>query len=109
MSLRKFFYMTSIMLILVASGILGYGVHELLEYLEEIGVEVGLWTRPIYIIRLDPSHPLHERNILGSLLTVLIGYTMKMELLRALLQSSYLLIALTFLLRAYKVRPRQRS
>ena len=37
LSLKKFFQLTSLLLIFVASGILGYGVHELIEYGEEKG------------------------------------------------------------------------
>jgi high-affinity iron transporter len=40
-NLQKFFYFTSILLILLAGGLAGYGVHELLEYYEKIGFEVG--------------------------------------------------------------------
>lgn len=36
-SLQRFFYFTSIMLILLAGGLAGYGAHELLEYYEETG------------------------------------------------------------------------
>ena len=102
-SLRRFFYTTSILLVLIASGILGYGVHELIEYLEEESrLELGVWSVPIYSLDIDPSSPLHEKNIVGSLLSVLVGYTTEMELLRALAQFSYLVLALALVNRAFK-------
>ena len=36
-NMRKFFYFTSLLLILLAGGLAGYGVHELIEYPEEMG------------------------------------------------------------------------
>lgn len=41
-NLRRFFYFTSLLLILLAGGLAGYGVHELIEYYEQTGVNVGL-------------------------------------------------------------------
>jgi len=40
-NLKKFFYLTSLLLIFLAGGLAGYGTHELLEYYEETGVEIG--------------------------------------------------------------------
>ncbi len=103
-SLRKFFYITSILLILIASGMLGYGVHEVLEYGEDIGIDLGILSQPLYKINISADNPLHEENIVGTILSILIGYTTEMELLRAIVQLSYLFIALTIISKVYRMR-----
>jgi len=99
--LRKFFYITSTLLVLVAGGILGYGIHELLEYLEENNYELGVFSTYIYRLEINEDYILHEKNLLGSILAVLVGYTTKMEVLRALLQLPYQLIGSVILWRIY--------
>ncbi|RLG79911.1 MAG: hypothetical protein DRO13_05015 [Thermoprotei archaeon] len=61
-------------LVLVAGGILGYGVHELLKYAEKRGLETGIWGHPIYSLGIDEKSVFHEENIVGSVLAVLIGF-----------------------------------
>ena len=101
MDFRRFFYYTSILLIFVASGILGYGVHELIEYGEEAGWSMGVWSAPVYQLPLTPSSLLHDEGPVGSILSVLLGYTSKMELGRAVVQLSYLAGGLLLIRRAY--------
>lgn len=36
-SVHKFFYFTSVLLVLLAAGLLGYGVHEAIEYNTDTG------------------------------------------------------------------------
>jgi len=106
-SIRNFFYYTSILIVFVASGILGYGIHELMEYLEEKGVELGLLSMKVYDLGLSSTHILHEENILGSILSVMFGYTSTMKLLRFILQFAYLVMGLLLIIYAYKVRDLQ--
>ncbi len=102
MNIRTFFYVTSILLVFIASGILGYGIHELIEYVEDSGLSLGLLGEKVYSINLDPSNPFSEEGVVGSILSVLVGYTTEMELLRMIAQFSYLAIALTVIVRAYR-------
>jgi len=66
LNLRRFFFVTSILLIFVASGILGYGVHEFMEYLSESkGIELGIWEKEIYSIGIPETSIFHDKGILG--------------------------------------------
>ena len=100
--LKTFFFVTSILIVLIASGILGYGVHELIEYWEETGYSLGVWDEPIYELPFSEDNPLHDEGIVGSLLAIFIGYTTKMELLRFVLQFTYLVIGLSLIIYATK-------
>ncbi len=101
-NLRNFFYITSILLVFVASGILGYGVHEALEWAEEEGINVGVLGLRVYSLPVPESSLLHEGNMLGSLLAVMLGYTTEMELARLVAQTGYLVIGLILVARAYR-------
>ena len=101
-NLRNFFYITSILLVFVASGILGYGVHEALEWAEEEGINVGVLGLRVYSLPVPESSLLHEGNALGSLLAVMLGYTTEMELARLVVQTGYLVIGLILVARAYR-------
>ncbi len=106
MSLRKLFLYTSIMLVFVASGILGYGVHEAIEYMEESGYE-GFLTEKAYELDLGEDSILHPEGVLGSILAVLIGYSASMEWARLVIQVVYVVVMLQVILRAYGVLRRR--
>ena len=89
LSLRIFFVITSILLVLIAGGILGYGVHEFIEYLEKSSYELGIWREYIYKLPIDRSNVLYDKNIVGAILALMFGYATKMELLRFAAQISY--------------------
>ena len=103
MNIRVFFYFTSILLIFVASGILGYGVHEFFEYAEEAGWMFSPLSTYVYRIPIDPTNILHEKGLVGGILAVLFGYSSKMELGRLLAQGLYLVIGLSLIYKAYRV------
>jgi len=44
MNLKTFFYYTSMLLIFIAGGLPGYGVHEVIEYLEVKNISLGWLT-----------------------------------------------------------------
>ena len=92
-SMRKFFYYTSVLLIFIASGLLGYGTHELVEYLEEKGYESWLFEKA-YDLGIDENSVFHHKNMVGSVLAVF-GYSTSMEWVRVILQTAYLLSFLT--------------
>jgi len=100
--IHKFFYFTSILLILLAGGLAGYGVHELLEYYEEIGINVGWLGKTAYALNIPKENPLHHNNIIGSIFAVLSGYTVKAEWARVITHLAYLTLAFTFLYKAFK-------
>lgn len=102
LNLKTFFYITSILLIFVASGILGYGIHELIEYSEDLGIDLGILANPIYELSINEENLFHHKNVIGSILSVLFGYTTKMEVLRFVFQITYLLIGLALITRVYR-------
>ncbi len=100
LSLRKFFYITSIMLAFIASGLIGYGTHEFIEALEERGYESWLFEEA-YSLGIDKNNPLHHKNAIGGIFSVLIGYSSSMEYLRVFLQFGYLAAAILMIYLSY--------
>ncbi len=102
-NLRRFFMATSIVLVFVASGLIGYGTHELLEWAEERGIELGVLGKYVYKLDLSEGNPLHPDNIVGGILSVMLGWYHYMELARFMAQGSFLAVGLFYVLRAYKL------
>ncbi len=102
MNLTLFFYYTSVILVLIAGGLVGYGVHEFIEYLEVYNVQLGWLAEPVYTLSIPESNLLHDKNIIGSILSVVIGYTVEAERLRLITHLLYLLIMLTLIFRVYR-------
>lgn len=100
LDIRRFFYYSSILLILIAASLAGYGVHELVEYAEELQIELGWLNNPAYDLGLDDDSLLHPDGIIGSVLTVF-GYTERAEWARLMTYLGYLSIALPVVLRVY--------
>lgn len=73
-NLKKFFNLTSFLLILFAAGLVAYGIHELQEAKIIPTVRESLWdiNPPI---NPDGTYPLlHEKGYVGSILKGLFGY-----------------------------------
>ena len=105
--IKRFFYYSSIMLILIAGGLAGYGVHELIEYAEEEGIELGWLGEPAYDLGIEKGSLLHHKGLIGSVLAVLFGYTVKAEWLRVIVHLAYLGVALPAVHRVYScIKPR---
>jgi len=102
LNIRSFFYFTSILLVLVASGILGYGVHEFIEYGEEVGWSMEPWSNYIFKLDIPTNNIFHNEGLIGGILAVLIGYTTEMELIRFILQVGYLILGLILIWKAYR-------
>jgi high-affinity iron transporter len=109
LDLRKFFYFTSILLILLAGGLLGYGIHELIEYGGETGAyDLGWWATPAYSLGLfggddvTPPDPLHHKGYIGSIFAVLLGYSQNPEWARVVAHLSYLAVALPLIIAVYR-------
>ena len=108
-NIRKFFYFTSILLVLLAGGLAGYGVHELTEYSEDSGIELGWLGEPAYNLDVPSESPFHHKGIIGSVFAVMFGYTVKAEWLRVIVHFAYLIIALPLVIWVYKKDAKKRA
>jgi len=108
LNLKLFFFITSILLVLIAGGVLGYGVHEFIEYLEKKEYELGIWKIYVYRLPIDKDNILHDKNIVGAVLAVMFGYATKMELIRAVIQIPYQVIGVALLWIIYFKRSKER-
>lgn len=82
-SLRSFFAVTSILLLLVAAGLFSAGVGKL-ESFGLLPASPTLW---------DTSHLLSDRGIFGGFLGGLVGYRARPSLLEVIAYAGYLLVA----------------
>jgi len=101
-NLRKFFYFTSILLILLAGGLAGYGTHELLEYSEGAGVQLGWVAQPAYSLGIADASPFHDKGVIGSIFAVMFGYTVSAEWARLIVHVSYLAVVLPLVIWVYR-------
>jgi len=102
LDIRKFFYFTSILLVLLAGGLLGYGVHELIEYQELQGGDLGWWGEPAYVLPLEPDNPFHHKGVIGSIFAVMFGYTVTPEWARVIVHLVYLAVVLPLIIIVYR-------
>ncbi len=100
-NIRKFFYFTSILLILLAGSLAGYGVHELVEYAEKTEINLGWLGEPAYVLNVPEDSPLHHKGVIGSVFAVMFGYTVRAEWARVVVHFAYLAIALPLVMLAY--------
>jgi high-affinity iron transporter len=99
-NIRRFFYFTSILLVLLAGGLAGYGVHELIDY---TGSSTWGWFGQIaYNLNIPSGNLLHHKGIIGSVFAVMFGYTVKAEFARVIVHLSYLAVALPLVSWVYK-------
>jgi len=101
-NMRKFFYFTSILLVLLAAGLTGYSVHELAEYSEDAGIEFGWLGEYAYNLNIPSESPFHHKGVIGAVFAVMFGYTVKAEWIRVILHVGYLVIALPLVFRVYR-------
>jgi high-affinity iron transporter len=99
-NIRQFFYFTSILLVILAGGLVGYGLHELIE---ATGSDQWGWLgQPAYDLMIANDNPFHHKGIIGSIFAVMFGYTVKAEWARIIAHVSYLAVALPLVLWIYK-------
>jgi high-affinity iron transporter len=98
--LRKFFYFTSILLVFLAAGLIGYGIHELIEY--QGGAQIGWFGEYAYNLNIPKDHLLHHKGPIGSVFAVMFGYTVKAEWGRVIFHMLYLVIFLPLVLWFYE-------
>jgi high-affinity iron transporter len=101
-NLHRFFYYSSILLILLAAGLAGYGTHELIEYGQLTGGEAGWFGSTAYALDISSDSVLHHKGAIGSVFAVMFGYTVKAEWGRVLIHLGYLLVVLPIVVIAYK-------
>ncbi len=101
-SIRKFFYFTSVLLILLAAGLVGYGVHEAIEYNQKTGgSNLGWFDDSAYDLGINENNIFHHKGAIGSVFAVMFGYSAKPEWGRVLFHLTYLIVALPLLIRVY--------
>ncbi|MCJ7712984.1 FTR1 family protein [Candidatus Bathyarchaeota archaeon] len=101
-NIRKFFYFTSILLVLLAAGLAGYGIHELIEYTgNEPG---GVLGQSAYNLNLASDNIFHHKGIVGSIFAVMFGYTANAEWARVIVHLSYISIVLPIVIWLYQRR-----
>lgn len=88
-NLAKFFTYTGVLLVFVAAGILGYGLHDL----QEARVLPGLNT-----LAFDLSGPMPEDSWYGALLKGLFNYSAQTTVLQAVVWVLYVSVVLTIFL-----------
>jgi high-affinity iron transporter len=104
LNLRRFFYFTGILLVFLAGGLLGYGIHELVEFFTDIGVNLGWVAQPAFILPFPADHILHHKGLIGGILATLFGYTVNPEWIRVISHMVYLIITLPLVVKAYQNR-----
>ncbi len=105
-NLRTFFYYTSILLVFVAAGLAGYGTHELIEWGQEEGFNLGFLGEKAYDLGIPSDSIWSHKGAIGSVFAVLFGYSTKMEWGRIIVQFGYLMFGLYLVLRAYGKEPK---
>ena len=109
LDLGKFFGYTSVLLIIFAAGLAGYGVHELIEAGEGLGMEFGVWGQYAFDIN-PPMNPdgspplLHEKGVIGSILKALVGYDGNPEWLRVVVYMGYWVVIGAYIIKTSRVR-----
>ncbi|MDO8637434.1 MAG: FTR1 family protein [Dehalococcoidia bacterium] len=101
-NLGKFFYYSSLLLILLAGGLFGYGVHELVEYGQLSGVQLGWLSDYAYVLNIPADSIFHHKGAVGSIFAVMLGYTVKAEWARVIVHIAYLAVALPLVIRVYR-------
>jgi high-affinity iron transporter len=89
-NLGKFFTITGVLLVFVAAGVLGYGLHDL----QEGGFLPGITT-----LAFDASAALPETSWYGTLLKGIFNYSQQTTVLQALAWVAYVAIVLPLFLR----------
>ncbi len=102
LNIRRYFYFSSILLVLLAAGLLGYGIHELISYQKAIGTDVGWLGIYAFDLGISDGSFLHHKGAIGSIFAVMLGYSVKMEYARIIVHISYLIIFLPLTIITYR-------
>ena len=107
LEIGRFFKVTSVLLLVFGAGLAGYGVHELIEAGEGLGVGFGvLAEKPFDInppMNPDGTYPLlHEKGVIGSVLKALVGYDGDPEWLRIMVYLGYWVVIGAYLVNQHR-------
>jgi high-affinity iron transporter len=97
-NLGRFFTITGVLLVFVAAGVLGYGLHDL----QEAGFLPGLTT-----LAFDASAALPETSWYGALLKGIFNYSQQTTALQAAAWLAYVAIVLPLFLRPTRTTPKR--
>jgi high-affinity iron transporter len=98
-NIKRFFQITSLILILFAAGLVAHGIHELQE----------AKLLPIVVEHLyDINWIINEEGVLGEMLKSLFGYNGNPSLLEVVGYLGYLILSLVSFMRIRKVKPKQK-
>lgn len=101
--IQKFFKYTSVILIVFAAGLFGYGIHELIEAGELMGQDFGFFGEKAYDINpTEETNLLHEKGAIGSIFKSLVGYDGNPEWLRVFGYIGYWLIIGSWVLISFR-------
>jgi high-affinity iron transporter len=89
-NLGKFFTITGVLLVFVAAGVLGYGLHDL----QEANFLPGL-----HVLAFDASNSVPETSWYGALLKGIFNYSQQTTVLQAIAWVAYVVIVLPLFLR----------
>ena len=99
-NLSRFFTWTGAFLIVVAAGVLGYGLHDL----QEAGILPGLNS-----LAFDVSGSIDEGSWYGALLKGVFNFSAQTTWLQAAVWATYLAVTMTFFLRGVRRRSRTQA
>jgi high-affinity iron transporter len=106
-NVRSFFKYSSILLVVLAAGLAGFGVHEILEASESYGIEIGILGQAAFNINpADAANIFHENGAVGSFLKAMVGYDGNPEWLRVIVYLGYWLVIGAFVAKTYGSRTR---
>mgnify|MGYP001573848018 CR=1 FL=1 len=106
LNLKKIFKYSSVLLLIFAAGLFGFGVHEYIEVAQSYGIDLGLFSKNAYNINppanADSSYPLlHEKGAIGSVFKALVGYDGNPEWLRVFVYLGYWFVIGFYLIKTY--------
>jgi len=112
LNINRFFEVTSILLIVFAAGLTGYGVHEFVEAEGRSGMELGILGQQAFNINppVNPDGtypPLHDKGAIGSVLATLVGYAGNPDWLRVIAYLAYWVVLGTYLVLTNRMMKRQ--
>jgi len=97
---KRFFYFSSILLVLLAGGLAGYGIHEIIEYTGS--ASWGWLGQFAYSLNIPSDSPFYHRGVVGSVFAVMFGYTISAEWARVIVHICYLAVAMPLVVWMYR-------
>jgi high-affinity iron transporter len=101
-SIGRFFYFTSILLVLLAAGLAGSGIHELIEYTGP--ASWGWLGQYAYNLNIPETSLFHHKGAVGSIFAVMFGYTVEAEWARVIVHILYLAVVMPLVIWVYRTK-----